>query len=116
MLVHRLSNGSDRRVVERAAGDRSAAVPSLAPGQALLLGIDYPIPLVIKISPLEAEPTSCGAEYQKLWSRQAGEEVVQDSTQSSGPAGQEKMSLRERASRRPAFQLEISRSLRAAIS
>ncbi len=72
MLVHRMSNDADRRVIDRAAGDidRSAAefVPSLAPGQALLLGIDYPIPLVIQITPPIGEPDSSGPDYQSLWS------------------------------------------------
>lgn len=71
MLVHRLSNDNDRRVVERAAGDidRSAAqfLPSLAPGQALLLGIDYPIPLVIQVTPPHHKPDSRGPDYQKMW-------------------------------------------------
>jgi hypothetical protein len=71
MLVHRLSNDNDRRVVERAAGDidKSAAqfLPSLAPGQALLLGIDYPIPLVIQVTPPLHKPDSRGPNYQKMW-------------------------------------------------
>jgi uncharacterized protein len=58
LLVHRLTNDGDRSAVERAAGDidRSAAafLPSLAPGQALLLGVDYPIPLNITVSPPDA--------------------------------------------------------------
>jgi hypothetical protein len=89
MLVHRLSNDSDRRVVERAAGDidRSAAqfVPSLAPGQAVLLGIDYPIPLVIQITPPEAEPDSRGPDYQRLWSKPAEGEAVQDTDPAQSP-------------------------------
>ena len=71
MLVHRLANDNDRRVVERAAGDidKSAAqfLPSLAPGQALLLGIDYPIPLVIQVTPPHHKPDSRGPNYQELW-------------------------------------------------
>lgn len=71
LLVHRLTNDSDRRVVERASGDidRSAAdfLPSLAPGQALLLGVDYPIPLVIRVSPPSAKPDSRGPDFQQHW-------------------------------------------------
>jgi Helicase HerA, central domain/Helicase HerA-like C-terminal len=71
LLVHRLTHDADRRVVERAAGDidKSAAafLPTLAPGQALLLGVDYPIPLVISITPPTAKPDSKGPDYQKHW-------------------------------------------------
>jgi uncharacterized protein len=71
LLVHRLTNDSDRLVVERAAGDidRSAAafLPSLAPGQALLLGVDYPIPLIIAVTPPSAKPDSRGPDFQKHW-------------------------------------------------
>lgn len=71
LLVHRLTNDSDRLVVERAAGDidRSAAafLPSLAPGQALLLGVDYPIPLVVAVTPPTAKPDSRGPDFQTHW-------------------------------------------------
>jgi hypothetical protein len=71
LLVHRLTNHRDQEVVERAAGDidRSAVafLPSLAPGQAVLLGIDYPIPLIIQISPPATPPDSSGPNFQKAW-------------------------------------------------
>jgi len=71
LLVHRLTNDGDRKVVERAAGDidKSAAafLPALAPGQALLLGVDYPIPLVISITPPTAKPDSRGPDFQTHW-------------------------------------------------
>ncbi len=71
LLVHRLTNDSDRIVVERAAGDldRSAAafLPSLSPGQALLLGVDYPIPLIISVTPPTAKPDSRGPDFQTHW-------------------------------------------------
>jgi hypothetical protein len=71
LLVHRLTNDADRHVVERAAGDldRSAAafLPTLAPGEALLLGVDYPIPLIVAIKPPSARPDSRGPDYQAHW-------------------------------------------------
>jgi hypothetical protein len=74
LLVHRLTNDSDRLVVERAAGDidRSAAafLPSLAPGQALLLGVDYPIPLIVAVTPPTAKPDSRGPDFQTHWQKQ----------------------------------------------
>lgn len=73
LLVHRLTNDKDRGAVEGAAGemDRSAAefLPTLAPGQALLLGVEFPIPLTIQVSAPNAKPDSRGANFQKHWSR-----------------------------------------------
>lgn len=73
LIVHRLINDRDREVVERASGeiDRSAAefLPTLAPGQAVLIGVDFPIPLTIQMSKPTAEPDSRGPEYQECWSR-----------------------------------------------
>jgi hypothetical protein len=71
LLVHRLTNDADRHVVERAAGDldRSAAafLPTLSPGEALLLGVDYPIPLIIAVAPPTAQPDSKGPNFQTHW-------------------------------------------------
>ena len=78
LLVHRLTNDRDREMVERAAGelDRSAAefLPTLAPGQALLLGVEFPIPLTIQVSPPNAVPDSKGPDFQTHWKRADGEE------------------------------------------
>ncbi len=71
LVVHRLTNDKDREVVERACGeiDRSAAsfLPSLKPGEAAIVGADFPIPLTIQIAPPDAEPKSDGPKYQKHW-------------------------------------------------
>jgi hypothetical protein len=53
LVVHRLTNERDRDVVERACGeiDRSASsfLPNLKPGEAAIIGADFPIPLTIRI-------------------------------------------------------------------
>ncbi len=71
LLVHRLTNERDRRVVERASDeiDRSAAefLPTLAPGQAVLIGVAFPIPLTLQIAPPLATPDSTGPRYQEQW-------------------------------------------------
>jgi hypothetical protein len=71
LLVHRLINDRDREVVERASGeiDRSAAefLPTLAPGQAVVVGVDFPIPLTIQIAKPIAEPDSRGPDFQQHW-------------------------------------------------
>jgi uncharacterized protein len=80
LLVHRLTNDRDREAVERAAGDIDRSVvsflPSLAQGQALLLGIDYPIPLIIQINPPNEKPDSRGPDYQTHWHRRRTSEPV----------------------------------------
>jgi hypothetical protein len=71
LLVHRLTNDKDRGMVERAAGelDRAEAdfLPNLVPGQALLLGVDFPIPLTIQVHRPSTPPDSSGPDFQKHW-------------------------------------------------
>jgi hypothetical protein len=71
LIVHRLTNHQDREVVERACGelDRSAAafLPNLEPGEAAIVGVDFPIPLTIQINEPSIPPYSQGANYQKRW-------------------------------------------------
>lgn len=70
-LVHRLTNPEDRDMVEKAAGDldRSAAsfIPTLAAGQAVLIGIDFPIPVTLQVLPPAHPPSSTGPRYQDAW-------------------------------------------------
>lgn len=72
LIVHRLINDQDREVVERASGDldRSAAafLPTLGPGQAVIIGVDFPIPIVLQVEAPSAKPDSMGPDYQKYWS------------------------------------------------
>ncbi len=71
LIVHRLTNDHDREVVERACGeiDRSASsfLPNLKPGEAAILGADFPIPLTIQIDEPSTKPRSDGPDYQKSW-------------------------------------------------
>ena len=71
LLVHRLTNERDRQVVERASDeiDRSASefLPTLAPGQAVLIGVAFPIPLTLQIAPPNAAPDSMGPRFQEQW-------------------------------------------------
>jgi hypothetical protein len=71
LVVHRLTNERDREVVERACGeiDRSASsfLPNLKPGEAAIIGADFPIPLTIQIFPPNVQPKSDGPDYQKHW-------------------------------------------------
>lgn len=71
LVVHRLINDRDREVVERACGeiDRAAAsfLPSLKPGEAAIIGVDFPIPLTIQVLKPSTPPRSAGPDYQKTW-------------------------------------------------
>lgn len=71
LIVHRLTNDKDREVVERACGeiDRSASsfLPNLRPGEAAIIGTDFPIPLTIQILRPSIRPQSDGPDFQKNW-------------------------------------------------
>jgi DNA helicase HerA-like ATPase len=71
LVVHRLTNERDREVVERSCGeiDRSASsfLPNLKPGEAAIIGADFPIPLTIQMFPPIVQPKSDGPDYQKYW-------------------------------------------------
>ena len=73
LIVHRLINERDREVVERACGeiDRSAAafLPTLGPGEAALIGVDFSIPLTVQMDMPNKPPQSRGPNYQIGWSK-----------------------------------------------
>jgi hypothetical protein len=71
LVVHRLINEADRKVVEMACGQLDAAaakfLPSLGPGEAAIIGVDFPIPLTIQIEQptKNLRPTSAGPQFTK---------------------------------------------------
>ncbi len=71
LIVHRLTNQHDQEIVKRAVGDmdqRSASfLPTLGQGEALLLGVDFPFPLTVKINLPNAKPTSKSAAFSAAW-------------------------------------------------
>ena len=71
LIVHRLTNDRDREVVERACGEidraASAFLPNLRPGEAAIIGTDFPIPLTIQIHEPSTKPRSDGPKYQEYW-------------------------------------------------
>lgn len=71
MIVHRLTNDKDRQVVERACSNISRSIadflPSLVPGEAMLLGVDFPIPITLKMRKPTDKPDSYGPDYQTHW-------------------------------------------------
>lgn len=72
LIVHRITNDRDRAVVEAACGeiDRSASafLPNLRPGEAVVIGIDSPIPLTMQVDQPLDKPESMGPSFQDKWS------------------------------------------------
>ena len=70
-LVHRLVSDADRNAIERASGAVSHALqtrlPSLAPGEAFLLGVDFHNPLRLRVERPMAPPLSNGPNFQASW-------------------------------------------------
>jgi DNA helicase HerA-like ATPase len=71
LIVHRLTNDHDRETVEKACGDldRNAAmfIPTLAPGEAIIIGPDLPAPVPMQISRPTKPPNSRGPQFNKYW-------------------------------------------------
>jgi len=61
-LTHRLINEFDRQAIENASPQGSKYVlsflPSLSEGEAILMGVDFPMPINLKISKPKNEPNS----------------------------------------------------------
>ena len=70
-LVHRLVSDADRNAIERASGAVSYALqtrlPSLSPGEAFLIGVDFLNPLRLRIERPIAPPISNGPNFQASW-------------------------------------------------
>jgi DNA helicase HerA-like ATPase len=71
MLVHRLADGRDRQKVEQAAAeiDLSATklLPGLIPGEAIFMGVDFPVPISVRVNRPTHEPSSDGPNYTIGW-------------------------------------------------
>lgn len=71
LIVHRLTNDRDREIVERACGEldlsASSFLPNLQPGEAAIIGVDFPFPLAVHITEPTYRPLSDGPNYQKHW-------------------------------------------------
>jgi uncharacterized protein len=71
LIVHRLTNDHDRDTVEKACGDldRDAAmfIPTLAPGEAIVIGPDIPAPVPLLIGRPSRPPNSQGPAFKQYW-------------------------------------------------
>ncbi|EGQ1734029.1 ATP-binding protein, partial [Staphylococcus pseudintermedius] len=72
-FIHRLVNEQDLRMIENTVSSLDEAsrkqIPSLAPGQCIITGTSYSMPLLIKVEKLgnDISPTSESANLVKLW-------------------------------------------------
>ena len=70
-LVHRLTNPFDQDLVKKSIGDLDAAtanaLPTLATGEALLLGVDFNFAMRLKIEQATNQPQSESVSYSKIW-------------------------------------------------
>jgi DNA helicase HerA-like ATPase len=61
-IVHRLINEADRNIIEKACSEGSknslAYLPTLKAGEALLISIEMPMPIIVKIKEPNIKPTS----------------------------------------------------------
>ena len=61
-IVHRLINDKDKQSIENAASSANKSalsfLPILGEGEALLIGVDFPMPLLLKIDTPSSPPQS----------------------------------------------------------
>ncbi|MEC4613812.1 ATP-binding protein [Tsukamurella tyrosinosolvens] len=67
LLVHRLTERRDRERVEHAASELTAAatrqLPALTPGEALLVGSEFAIPVPVRVTAPQRKPNSRGPKF-----------------------------------------------------
>ncbi|MDR1761389.1 MAG: ATP-binding protein [Bacteroidales bacterium] len=68
-IVHRLINDKDKQSIENAASSANKSalsfLPILGEGEALLVGVDFPMPLLLKIDEPSKKPISNTPKLQK---------------------------------------------------
>lgn len=71
LIVHRLTNQLDQDIVKKAVGaidQRSALfLPVLGQGEALMLGVDFPFPMTVRMKKPLNVPNSKNANFSGSW-------------------------------------------------
>jgi len=90
LIVHRLTNDNDRETVEKACGDldRDAAtfIPTLAPGEAIIIGPDIPAPVPLMVGRPRKPPDSKGPPFKEYWTRRKAKTTAPKPAQQPPPA------------------------------
>lgn len=72
LIVHRLTNQHDQDIVKKSVGEidlrTSSFLPTLGQGEALILGVDFSFPVIVKIKTPIEKPYSKSADFSKAWS------------------------------------------------
>ncbi len=78
LVVHRLINDKDRSIIERSSGEANASalnsLPILTQGQAVLLGAEFPVPLIVQVQMPVKRPNARSADFQKCWAEEKSSE------------------------------------------
>jgi uncharacterized protein len=71
ILAHRLINQHDRELVEAAGSDTSKSMMSrlstLAPGEAVIVGVDFAVPVTVQVARPARPPDSRGPDFEVAW-------------------------------------------------
>jgi hypothetical protein len=66
-----VADGRDRALVEQAAAEMDLNalrfLPGLRQGQAIVMGVDLPLPMTVAITPPKSAPRSAGPNYSTDW-------------------------------------------------
>src|SRR5690606_22779303 len=72
-IAHRLINHFDKEAIENASPDGSKYVlsflPSLGQGEAILMGVDFPMPINLKIKKIEKDENKPNSNTPKLFKK-----------------------------------------------
>lgn len=91
-IVHRLTDGRYRQRIEQAPAelDQSATrlSPGLVPAEVVLMGVDLPVPVSVRIRPPMHLPESEGARYAGAWTQDTEQQRLAEPFRlvSQGPA------------------------------
>jgi len=68
-IVHRLINHYDKEAIESACSSANKTtlsyLPILGAGEAILMGVDFPMPVMLKIHKPKVEPNSSTPQFKK---------------------------------------------------
>lgn len=72
-FIHRLVNDNDLKLLDRTMTSldyiSKSSIPNLSAGQAIITGVSFDLPVIVKITPLPQEeaPNSSNSELLKIW-------------------------------------------------